>query len=862
MADSIGGISVTIDAQDAQYRAAMMRAAREAQATARSIGRSMDGLASEVQGGMAASVAAIERLNLALASTAVQARTTGAAMSAGFGVGSGFAGIAMQMAGFAAIMGTVGAGIKALDTMGQFERDVAMLGAVSESSAAQIAPLREQAIELGASTSRSATDVAKLQVELGKLGWSLSRIKDSTGGILNLSIAGDMDAGESAKLVGSIIQQFKLGASESQRVADLLAQASIKSAADVRDFATSMDYAGGIAAQYGWTLEETLASLMKLSDAGFNPSMGATGLRSLIFDFTQPTMHAKAFFKTIQFEARDATGALKPMAQLIDEFDVALKKRGYSVQTMPYGIIDTNSSAALAAMMQQGSAANRQARAALDEHAGAADRLAKVYTEGLKGAIERVGGSWDSFAISLGDTGFLKAVTEQTNAFANAIGYLAQMLDQYNKQQGQAGFAANSDLGGLRRRNPKPFDPNAEINGTFAVDPGAALRDMPGAAAAVRAQMEALAPKRAPIPKAPAGPMFLTPAQQRQQQERRLKELEAAAYASDREYELTQRAHAVQDQYMGEGVRLSLEAAKARAAYTIAIERNTSEAFRARAAQRSMTQWASQVSEASAAAATAHDRQRESLERLTAAAKRGAAAYDLEVALQAVKAADPALNMPGKPAAQEAERRAKELVVVQEANDKATRGMESMKRAAQEAADAIAGGFERAILEGGKLRDVLAGIARDLLAIVVRKTITEPLGNAIAGIFKGKPKGEGSPPSSGQKGIGSFLASLFGGMFADGGDPPVGKWSIVGERGPEIIVPKVPSTVIPNHVARSMMGGAANGNSATVSINIDARGADAGAEARIRVIAEEVAARSQQATFKALAQAQRARTSF
>jgi lambda family phage tail tape measure protein len=46
---------------------------------------------------------------------------------------------------------------------------------------------------------------------------------------------------------------------------------------------------------------------------------------------------------------------------------------------------------------------------------------------------------------------------------------------------------------------------------------------------------------------------------------------------------------------------------------------------------------------------------------------------------------------------------------------------------------------------------------------------------------------------------GGFLSSI-GKMlgFADGGDPPVGKASIVGERGPELFVPKQAGTIIPN----------------------------------------------------------------
>jgi murein DD-endopeptidase MepM/ murein hydrolase activator NlpD len=42
-----------------------------------------------------------------------------------------------------------------------------------------------------------------------------------------------------------------------------------------------------------------------------------------------------------------------------------------------------------------------------------------------------------------------------------------------------------------------------------------------------------------------------------------------------------------------------------------------------------------------------------------------------------------------------------------------------------------------------------------------------------------------------------LLGGLFGGLFAEGGDPPVGKFSVVGERGPELLVPKSQTTVIP-----------------------------------------------------------------
>jgi hypothetical protein len=48
-------------------------------------------------------------------------------------------------------------------------------------------------------------------------------------------------------------------------------------------------------------------------------------------------------------------------------------------------------------------------------------------------------------------------------------------------------------------------------------------------------------------------------------------------------------------------------------------------------------------------------------------------------------------------------------------------------------------------------------------------------------------------------GLATGLASIFGGGFADGGSPPVGKISVVGERGPELFVPSTSGRIIPNH---------------------------------------------------------------
>jgi hypothetical protein len=72
-----------------------------------------------------------------------------------------------------------------------------------------------------------------------------------------------------------------------------------------------------------------------------------------------------------------------------------------------------------------------------------------------------------------------------------------------------------------------------------------------------------------------------------------------------------------------------------------------------------------------------------------------------------------------------------------------------------------------------------------------------------------------------QLGVNTLLKTAFPGFapfsnllgFANGGRPPVGRPSVVGERGPELFVPDRAGTILPNGVG---MG------STTITVNVDA----------------------------------------
>lgn len=112
----------------------------------------------------------------------------------------------------------------------------------------------------------------------------------------------------------------------------------------------------------------------------------------------------------------------------------------------------------------------------------------------------------------------------------------------------------------------------------------------------------------------------------------------------------------------------------------------------------------------------------------------------------------------------------------------------------------------------GKLSfaDLTKSIIQDLIAIQM-KAQAVAMFSGMMKIFGGGWQGNAA------RGVdaGGYTSSLA--EFADGGDPPVGVPSIVGERGPELFVPRSAGTIIPNDKLASSLGGNKTVNNFTIN---------------------------------------------
>ena len=94
---------------------------------------------------------------------------------------------------------------------------------------------------------------------------------------------------------------------------------------------------------------------------------------------------------------------------------------------------------------------------------------------------------------------------------------------------------------------------------------------------------------------------------------------------------------------------------------------------------------------------------------------------------------------------------------------------------------------------------------------------TKSLGESLLGVIKSMAK-----LILQQKLLNALKGFSFAGFlgFANGGRPPVGRASIVGERGPELFVPDTAGTIIPNH----QLGGGGGAMASSIVVNVDASG--------------------------------------
>ena len=347
--------------------------------------------------------------NISLKNMGNLAKSTGNLLKSSMGVGlaevkigtgsmvKGFLAAQVAMKGLQTLWTALKQGVS---TAIEFEAANSKLAAILGTTSDKIKDLKLSARDLGATTKYTAAEATNLQIELAKLGFTAVEIQQSTKYVLQFAQATGAELPEAAALAGAALRMFNADTTETERYVSAMAVATTKSALSFSYLQTAMPIAGSVAKTFGFEIEDVLALLGKLADAGVDASSAATATRNILLNLADG---GGKLSKTLG-------GNIKTLDDFVNGLK-NVKDRGIELAEM-LDITDKRSVNAFANFVN-GAEDIEKLRESVT---GVTDDFAKMAEEmgnNTAGALKGLSSAWDELMISIyGNTGIIRDVVE------------------------------------------------------------------------------------------------------------------------------------------------------------------------------------------------------------------------------------------------------------------------------------------------------------------------------------------------------------------------------------------------------------------------------------------------------------------
>lgn len=334
-----------------------------------------------------------------------------------------------EMAHAATLVGValIGVATVAVVAAAKFDKTMSEVGAVANATDKELRELRDAALEAGAATSFSASQAAQAEAELAKAGVKTADILGGgLQGALSLAAAGTLDLATAATIAANAMNTFALSGEDVEHIADVLAAAANKSAASVEDLGLGLQQVGLVAAQVGFSLEETVGLLAAFADRGLRGSDGATSLKTALLRLAAPEAEAAKLMKQLGISMYDMNGNMIGAVELAGQLrkalgDMSPAQRNAALQT----IFGSDAIRAANVLYAEGEDGIRDYIDAVNDE-GAASEVAAKKLDNLAGDVEALTGSLETLFIKSGSGASegLRVIVQGLTAVTNAFGSL------------------------------------------------------------------------------------------------------------------------------------------------------------------------------------------------------------------------------------------------------------------------------------------------------------------------------------------------------------------------------------------------------------------------------------------------------
>lgn len=290
--------------------------------------------------------------------------------------------------------------------------------------------LRDQARHLGATTAFTTSDAASGQAFLAMAGFTPDAITAAMPGILDMALAGDMDLASTADISSNILSGFGLEAEEMGRIADVLTGAFTRSNTSISSLGDTMKFAAPIAAQFGVDVETTAAMAAKLGDAGIQGGEAGTNIRRIINRLAAPNKAASDALEKLNVQVADATGAMRPMDDLLAEIHEKSKNLSEIERGEIFKAIGGEQGVGALGILvdSAGTGQLQELQGELRNAAGEAAKVAKVQADNALGDLNVLKSAWSDISIEIfsQNNDAIREVIQTISAAVSAVGEWAR----------------------------------------------------------------------------------------------------------------------------------------------------------------------------------------------------------------------------------------------------------------------------------------------------------------------------------------------------------------------------------------------------------------------------------------------------
>jgi TP901 family phage tail tape measure protein len=339
-------------------------------------------------------------------------------VATGIGVGFGVSTVSMV----SNAIGLIKDGIATMVETGiEYEATMSKVQAITNSTGAEMAQMSELAMELGAKTSKSATESAEAMTYMGMAGWNTQEILAGLPGVIDLSIASGEDLARTSDIVTDNLTAFGMSAEDASYYADVLSYSASNANVTVDSLGESLKYVAPVATGAGVAMEETVAMVSLLGDAGIKGSQAGTTLRSVILNLTGANEKATAKLKELGVAIYDESGKMRSMTDIIGDLSKKLVDANGNVDTTTANLlVGKTAISGFTALLQAGGERLGSFTDALETSNGTADRMASTMQNNVKGALEELGGAFESIGLKIYDK-IDAPLKDAINGFTNFI---------------------------------------------------------------------------------------------------------------------------------------------------------------------------------------------------------------------------------------------------------------------------------------------------------------------------------------------------------------------------------------------------------------------------------------------------------